>query len=120
MARETHWQQGTIGGLRVMPDLFSTFSPLIISVLIIWMVTAVLIAFDLHRMRQKRQQGQDSVWYERPMLWFAACGFPFGLVLASSMLVGRLSYPLDWYIILGSIILLFLPFAGALITLLRN
>src|SRR5258708_4598435 len=103
-----------------MPALFSSFSPLIISVLIIWMVAAVLIAFDLHRMRQKRQQGQDSAWYERPMLWFAACGFPFGLALASSMLIGRLAYRIDWYLVLGCIVLLFLPFAGGLITVLRN
>jgi len=103
-----------------MPGLFSTFSPLLISVLIIWTVAAALISFDLHRMRKKRQQGQNSTWYERPMIWFATCGFPFGLALISSMLIGRLSYPLDWYIILGSIILLFLPFAGGLIAVLRN
>jgi hypothetical protein len=84
------------------------------------MVAAVLIAFDLHRMRQKRQQGQDSAWYERPMLWFAACGFPFGLALASSMLIGRLAYRIDWYLVLGCIVLFFLPFAGGLITVLRN
>ncbi|HEY3992320.1 MAG TPA: hypothetical protein VGM01_05505 [Ktedonobacteraceae bacterium] len=97
-----------------MPGSSFFFSPLLISAFIIWIVTALSIRLDLHRMHNEYLQGKLPLWYERPILWFAASGISVGLALAA--IAGwSFSFLISVWVIFGSSLLFTLFLVGGII-----
>ncbi len=46
-----------------MPGLLFAFSPLAVMALVVWSVAALLLLFEVFRMRQALQRGEGVAWY---------------------------------------------------------
>lgn len=93
-----------------MPALLNALSPALVAAFVIWAVAALLIFVDIyHAYRGRQQEKEVYAWYARPLLWFAACSFSFGLLVA---IIPLMTFPSQLFVLLLAIIILASFFLG--------
>lgn len=101
-----------------MPIWLLAFSPWIVAAFVVWTIGGVLILADFYRMHQKRLRGESSPWHGSPLLWFSACAFPVGLMVALFS-APSLLYRFFGYWLTATFILVLLFMASGIIAVVR-